>query len=500
MQKRRLALKKKKGYIFLIILMSLMSQIGIAQGAFPNVRVNDVTTGNQTIDGSNLISVLEGSVYVVWQDERVIDTINVYFSKSTDRGTTFAPGIPVSNIPDSVAQLFPAIDVDNSGVVYVAWTVLSYDMVNAYGIWLAKSLNGGISFEPAVQISDFGVFPSLSVYGGNVYVLFADHSNYPMADYYFARSTNGGASFEPAYQINDVNCTVPVEKFEELASLCTDEAGDIYAAWNDGRRLGGNSDIYFAKSTNAGVSFGANVPVNDITVQAGDSIQYKPAITVGAENKVYVSFADLRLGSNDWTNNRAYLSVSDNGGSSFSPEVLLAEHNDACHSFDLMALPNDKLSAVMMANFTPEGWGIWLLESNDGGANFSLPVPLSDTFNIDANSPNLFLAPNGNAYAVWQDPRLGESDVYFSKNILTTPENVAITLQTDSTFALTWDMVAGASGYKVYSSLDPYGVFSEDSTGTFTESRKWEKLFDGNKYFYYIIATDATKGLEKYFE
>jgi hypothetical protein len=77
--------------------------------------------------------------------------------------------------------------------------------------------------------------------------------------------------------------------------------------------------------------------------------------------------------------------------------------------------------------------------------------------------------------------------------VLTAPENVAITAQTDSTFALTWDMVSGASGYKVYSSLDPYGVFSEDTTGTFTESRKWEKLFDGNKYFYYIIATDAAK-------
>jgi hypothetical protein len=77
--------------------------------------------------------------------------------------------------------------------------------------------------------------------------------------------------------------------------------------------------------------------------------------------------------------------------------------------------------------------------------------------------------------------------------VLTAPQNVAITAQTDSTLALTWDIVSGASGYKVYSSLDPYGVFSEDTTGTFTESRKWEKLFDGNKYFYYIIATDAAK-------
>ncbi|MFA7123175.1 MAG: hypothetical protein WC212_03985, partial [Candidatus Delongbacteria bacterium] len=77
--------------------------------------------------------------------------------------------------------------------------------------------------------------------------------------------------------------------------------------------------------------------------------------------------------------------------------------------------------------------------------------------------------------------------------ILSAPENVVITTENDSTIALTWDIVDGAIGYKVFSSLDPYGSFAEDSTGTFTESRKWEKAFDGNKYFYYIIATDGAK-------
>jgi hypothetical protein len=384
------------------------------------VRVNDVIAGDQKTDGSHLISVLEDSVYVVWQDERVADTINVYFSKSIDGGATFAPGILVSNIPDTVSQLWPTIVVDNSGVVYVAWTVASCDMLNTYGIWLAKSSDGGNIFEPAVQISTFGVMPSLSVYGSNVYALFADPSNYPMVEYYFARSTNEGTSFEPAYQVNDVNCAAPIEEFEGVTSLCVDGAGNIYAAWNDCRRTGGNSDIYFAKSSNAGISFGANVPVNDITVQAGDSIQYMPVITVGAENKVYVSFADLRLGSDDWGNNRVYLSVSENGGSSFSPEVLLADHNYTCKYFDLMALPNDKLCAVMIAHFLPEGSGIWLFESNDGGANFSLPIALSDTFDVEAGGPSLFLAQDSNAYAVWQDERLGENDVYFSKSIATT--------------------------------------------------------------------------------
>jgi hypothetical protein len=77
--------------------------------------------------------------------------------------------------------------------------------------------------------------------------------------------------------------------------------------------------------------------------------------------------------------------------------------------------------------------------------------------------------------------------------ILSAPENVMFSTENDSTAVITWDIVPGATGYKVYSSLDPYGTFAEDSTGTFTESRKWEKAFEGNKYFYYIIATDGAK-------
>lgn len=79
---------------------------------------------------------------------------------------------------------------------------------------------------------------------------------------------------------------------------------------------------------------------------------------------------------------------------------------------------------------------------------------------------------------------------------LSAPGNITFTSENDSTIALTWDIVDGASGYKVFSSLDPYGTFAEDTTGTFTESRKWEKALSSNKYFYYIIATDSVKKKE----
>ncbi|MGD9707313.1 MAG: amidase domain-containing protein [Candidatus Delongbacteria bacterium] len=77
--------------------------------------------------------------------------------------------------------------------------------------------------------------------------------------------------------------------------------------------------------------------------------------------------------------------------------------------------------------------------------------------------------------------------------LLTAPQNVLMTVVNNSTLTITWDIVDGATGYKVYTSLDPYGSFTEDTTGTFTSSREWQKTFDGNKYFYYVVATNAVK-------
>jgi hypothetical protein len=87
----------------------------------------------------------------------------------------------------------------------------------------------------------------------------------------------------------------------------------------------------------------------------------------------------------------------------------------------------------------------------------------------------------------------GHSISWGTGSILTAPENVVITQPTSTKISITWNIVDGATSYKVFSSTDPYGTFTEDTTGTFTESRKWEKTIDGTKYFYYVVAVNALK-------
>jgi len=57
---------------------------------------------------------------------------------------------------------------------------------------------------------------------------------------------------------------------------------------------------------------------------------------------------------------------------------------------------------------------------------------------------------------------------------------------------ITWDPVTDAAGYIVYSSADPYGVFTLDETGVFT-GEEWTGPFAGTKMFYYVTAINDTK-------
>ena len=401
-----------------IVVGILICQSVLAQGFAPNVLVNQDTTGEQSTDGTQKIAVLEDSVYVVWTHTPTSDTTTVYFAKSTDKGETFGSGIRVSSIPDSVLQLWPSLAVNNSGEIYVAWTVLSLDWSTSYGIWLAKSTDGGASFEPAVQVSSFGVFPSLSVFGSNVYVLFVDPSNYPMANYYFARSTNGGDSFEPPYQINDAPCQEPIEYFESLVSLCVDAVGNIYAVWNDGRRPGGHGDIYFAKSVDAGATFGPNIPVNDTTISAGDSIQWSPSVAVKGTDTVYVAWTDMRFGSSDG-NERVYCSRSTDGGANFGDDNLVGEQ--VLSRRPSIAVSKSGLVYIAYEYQSVNGYGIFCNVSTDGGLSFlNLPIAVSDLLNNDARYAFVAIGPDEKIYVVWQDLRFGNFDVYFSKGEIIT--------------------------------------------------------------------------------
>jgi hypothetical protein len=139
--------------------------------------------------------------------------------------------------------------------------------------------------------------------------------------------------------------------------------------------------------------------------------------------------------------------------------------------------------------------------SIEGDSNTITLYPVKGTFNYTGVIPARDHECSGTISfkikdSVGNETISGGHGIYWALSgggTLAAPVNVIISQPTSTTISITWDLVTGATGYKIYSSLDPYGTFTEDTLGTFTESRKWEKALDGNKYFYYVTAVNATK-------
>ena len=75
------------------------------------------------------------------------------------------------------------------------------------------------------------------------------------------------------------------------------------------------------------------------------------------------------------------------------------------------------------------------------------------------------------------------------------PGNLALVYSAGDV-TLTWDAVADAAGYAVYSSADPYGTFALDGSGAFN-GEEWTATVGDSKMFYFVTATNATKETPK---
>ena len=94
---------------------------------------------------------------------------------------------------------------------------------------------------------------------------------------------------------------------------------------------------------------------------------------------------------------------------------------------------------------------------------------------------------------VCESPKAGNSINFYTG--LLSPSNLVITEESPDV-RLNWSPVSGATGYKVYSSGDPYGTFSENTTGAFNEE-EWIAPLTESKLFYYVVAVNENKKVIK---
>ena len=197
-----------------------------------------------------------GIIYVVWHDRYGSTEGDIYFSRSTDDGASWGQAVNISDNPG--ASRNPAIAIDNTGNIYVVWR----DETPGYAcIYFSRSTDGGSSWSRAVNVSNnlgdyYGT--AMAVDGaGNICVVWHDYCSYPIhnGDIYFSRSTDGGVSWSQVLNISN-NPGVSLDP-----AIAIDNDGNIGVAWCN--RSTGPYGIYFSRSTDNGVSWSRAVNTSD---------------------------------------------------------------------------------------------------------------------------------------------------------------------------------------------------------------------------------------------
>ncbi|MFN7960709.1 MAG: hypothetical protein U0002_05500 [Thermoanaerobaculia bacterium] len=217
------------------------------------------------------------NVYITWHDNNILK-----FSRSTDFGQTWSAALTLSGTGED--GIGSDITTDKSGNVFYFWPA-----VNTNRILVRKSTNGGVSFNPTVQVA----------------------------------TTNDGYDFAiPAMETRRAFIYVSAD-----ADLTSGPfANSIYAAWTDttaaesATAANNHARIRVAFSRDGGATWTVTTPHE--TADANTVDRFHPWVGVGPDGKVYVMFYDTRNNSARTSVDVYYSSSSDGGATWATPTRL----------------------------------------------------------------------------------------------------------------------------------------------------------------------------------
>jgi predicted amidohydrolase len=379
------------------------------------------------------IAAWNARVYVAWHQADPGGLENVYLAVSRDRGQTFSAPIRVSdNVPGQVAELNPVVAARGNRVV-VAWQEFDAGRDDDAGkIRLAVLTGRGRKRFGDVRVDDQDGagkwLPAIALVNRrDPVVAWIDERDtggqgQVFEHVYAARGTLGGQEFGPSVRV-DAGAAVPlaVRANNKWSVTVTAVEETVYAAWADFRNY--NWDIFLARSTDGGQTWGANVRVDDF---AGfERINERPSLAAADDGTVHAIWTDLRAREAD-TN--VFYARSVDGGASFPPGVQL---DDSKTGFDpdtdtpsnqwhpSLVLSDGTLFAAWQDNRLGNN-DVFFTTSTDGGTTFAPNERVDDTGTGGSEQTRPRLAVGGRGprrmcYAAWEDDRDGTRDIYFSR-------------------------------------------------------------------------------------
>ncbi len=431
--------------IFILLLANhLYASYLDRDSSYLNIRVNnDVTTQVQNEEQIVMNPKDTTNLVAVWRDFR-LGYRQVGYGYSFDGGLTWGQGLFVE--PGYIWQSDPGLTVDTAGNFYAV--ILSYNglVTDTNGLFVFRSTDGGMNWTgPNTVINGSpGAFEDKELiacdrsggpYTGYLYVVWMRFWNED--GIYLCRSTDGGSSFVGPVRVDNNNAF-------QWPVPCVGPNGEVYVAW-----IG--SELMFDRSFDGGVSFGADIVIQNISYYTGEIypaiwVMSYPAIDVDITDglyrgNIYVAYMDDSPG---YTDTDIYFTRSTNGGDTWSEKVRINDDqlNNGCDQFHpwITVAKDGSIVVVFLDRRLDPGnllMDLYMTTSTDGGINWSAnerittvssdptagsswrhaneptnPLILADRAGLLGEYVGVTASSINDIHPIWTDTRLGDQDAF----------------------------------------------------------------------------------------
>ncbi len=277
-------------------------------------------TGNYLDKPWLYVNPANNDVYLAWT-KRVnafgvggTEATTIWFTRSTDGGTTFSAPIQVSTFSPATGtnrSHGAQITALSASKVYVSWHTIESAGINpcAAGwippkIWIAESTNGGANFGTNnLVVSGTCNYPTRFIsmdadpLNGRIYIAYADRLAWPTPndyDVYVVKSTSAPG---PWTKVKVSDAPAGDQNWQIWPTLDVAPNGRVDVIWYDKRDdlAGGKYHVYYSASTDGGATWETNTKVTNVNF-AWPSVFEGDYLTIASvNNKAQAAWMDNRL-------------------------------------------------------------------------------------------------------------------------------------------------------------------------------------------------------------
>lgn len=315
---------------------------------------------------------------------------DVFFSRSTDGGTTFSNPQNLSN--DNQAGVAHMV-VDSSGNVNVAWEDGGTGIGGA-ALLFRRSADGGMTFSPltvvASNVDSSTPFSLVVDSGGNIDLAWRGPYSGNEA-IFFSQSKDGGATFSTVR-------ASPVTISGPSLEMAVDAIGNIDLVWSAFR------DVFFARSSDGGTTF--STPIRFGNVSEGGPFPQMALDSKGNINVVYATVFPAII----------FFERSNDGGATFSQTQLASsiDSNICCEpTAPQIAIDSgDNVIVVWLGNSSSQFvTDVFFTRSSNRGTTFTANKNVSNMGTVGI-APSIAVDAEGSINLVWGSG----GDVFFSRS------------------------------------------------------------------------------------